>query len=58
MSIDNKTKFMEMFGIYITNINRTLKNIKSDIMADFIWIDQVLWSKVLRVGQKNNSCIE
>jgi len=36
MSIHNKTKFMEIFGVYITNINRALKNIKSDIMVDFI----------------------
>ena len=30
-----------MSSIYITNINRVLKSIKSDIMADFIQKDQV-----------------
>jgi len=33
---DNKTKFMEDSSNHITNLNMTLKNIKSDIMVDFI----------------------
>ena len=28
---------MAMSNIYIANINRLLKDIKSDIMTDFIW---------------------
>ena len=39
MSIDNTNKFVKESCIYITNINRTLKNIKSDVMADFIHIE-------------------
>ena len=40
MSIDNKTKFIETFSTHITNINKVLKNIKSDIMVDFIQMNQ------------------
>ena len=40
MSNDNKTKFMEFSSSHITNLNRTLKNIKLDILADFVCIDQ------------------
>jgi len=29
-----------MSNIYVANINRVLKSIKSDIMANFIWADQ------------------
>jgi len=36
MSIDNANKFVKESSIHITNINRTLKNIKSDVIADFI----------------------
>jgi len=32
--------FIKSFGSYITNLNRTFKNIKSEIMADFIQSDQ------------------
>ena len=39
MSKDNILKFILKSNIYITNINRTLKNIKSNIIADFICID-------------------
>jgi len=31
---------MKTFSNHITNINRALKNIKSKIMADFIYTDQ------------------
>ena len=41
MSDDNKNKFIETSSAYITNINRTLNNIKSKVMADFVCIDQV-----------------
>jgi len=35
MSNDNKTKFIEISSTHITNINRVLKNIKSEVIADF-----------------------
>ena len=40
MSNDNKTKFMMSSSEHITNLNRVLKNIKSEVMADFTRIDQ------------------
>ena len=39
MSSDNTTKFVKEFSVYIANINRAFKNIKSDVMADFICIE-------------------
>ena len=39
MSIDNTNKFVKESCIHITNINRTLKNIKSDVIADFICVE-------------------
>ena len=33
---DNTNKFMASASNYITNINRALKNIKSDILADYV----------------------
>ena len=41
MNNNNKAKYMELSSVYITNLNRALKNIKSDIMADFIYIKQI-----------------
>jgi len=40
MSNDNKAKFIKSFSFYITNLNKALKNIKSEVMADFVCIDQ------------------
>ena len=40
MSNDNKTKFIALSSDHIANLNRMLKNIKSDIMADYAYIDQ------------------
>ena len=40
MSSTNSNKFMAMSSIHITNINRALKDIKSNIMANFVWADQ------------------
>jgi len=40
MNSDNKTKFMEDSNNHITNLNRALKNIKSDVMVDFIYQEQ------------------
>lgn len=36
MSSTNSEKFIAILNKYIANINSTLKNIKSDIVADFI----------------------
>jgi len=35
ISKENSNKFMGLVSIYITNINRTLKNIKSSILVDY-----------------------
>jgi len=39
MSINNAKNFAKNSSIHVININRSLKNIKSDIMANFIHID-------------------
>ena len=39
MSIDNANKFVKESSIHIANINKTPKNIKSDIIADFIHVE-------------------
>ena len=39
MNTDNLKNFMKDSSLYISNINRVLKNIKSDVMADFICSD-------------------
>ena len=41
MSNKNKLRFMKSFSTYIINLNRALKNIKSEVIADFVCIDQV-----------------
>ena len=40
ISNENKVRFMESSNKYIANLNRVLKNIKLDIMANFVCIDQ------------------
>ena len=40
MGNDNKTKLIASSSVHITNINSVLKNIKSDVRADFIRMDQ------------------
>ena len=40
MSNKNKTRFIESSSKYIANLNRVLKNIKSDVMANSVCIDQ------------------
>jgi len=37
---NNRAKFMALSNLHITNLNRALKNIKSDVMTDFIRKDQ------------------
>jgi len=39
MSNDNKFKFMESSSSHITNLNKALKNIKSEVIADFVYND-------------------
>ena len=39
MSADNANNFVKDSGVHIANINRTLKNIKSDIITDFIQVE-------------------
>ena len=36
MSLDNMNKIMILSNKYVTNINRALKDIKLEVMADFI----------------------
>jgi len=38
MNKKNAINFVKDFSDYVTNINRNIKNIKSDVMADFICI--------------------
>ena len=44
MSNENKTRFIEFsskhIAKHIANLNNVLKNIKSDVIADFVYIDQ------------------
>ena len=40
ISNENKVKFMEESSVHITNLNRALKNIKSEVMVDFVHSDQ------------------
>jgi len=60
MSTDNISKFMLFLGKHVTNINRSLKNIKSDIIIDFICNDHhgfiITSNKV--TSQSNISAIE
>ncbi len=42
ISNENKVKFMKSSNTHITNLNKVLKNIKSEVMADFICMDQVV----------------
>jgi len=39
MSANNVSRIMALFGKHITNINRALKNIKLEVMANFIHVD-------------------
>jgi len=40
ISNKNKIRFMESSSKHIANLNRTLKNIKLNIIADFVYMDQ------------------
>ena len=39
ININNTNSFVKDASIHVININRTLKGIKSNIMADFIHVD-------------------
>lgn len=39
MNDKNKKKFMEKSSIHVTNMNRALKNIKLDVIVDFIQLN-------------------
>ena len=39
MSSGNITKFMKNSSLHVTNINRSLRNVKSEVLADFIQSD-------------------
>ena len=45
---------MESSSTYITNLNRALKNIKSEVMADFVCIDQ---TNIIIVSNKVTSSL-
>jgi len=39
MSSENNMKFMKNSSIYVANMNRSLKNTKSEVLIDFIQSD-------------------
>jgi len=39
MNDDNKKNFMKESSSHVSNMNSTLKNIKSDVMVDFVWVN-------------------
>ena len=39
MSNDNNAKFVRNSSTYIANINRALRNAKSEVLVDFICLD-------------------
>jgi len=41
MNINNKSHFMKELSAYIANINRALRNIKSEVIADFMQIESL-----------------
>ena len=41
MNSDNTAKFMKDNLLYVANINRLLRNMKSKVLVDFIWSNQL-----------------
>jgi len=41
MGNNNITKFIALSSIHIANLNRSLKNIKLNIIADYIWAELI-----------------
>ena len=39
MSSDNNSTFMKNLSLHIANINRNLKNAKSEVLVNYIWSD-------------------
>ena len=39
ISNDNNAKFMKNSSVYVANINKTLRNMKFEVLADFICSD-------------------
>jgi len=39
MNFDNANNFVKESSVHVANINRALKNIKLDVMADFIQVE-------------------
>ena len=39
MSNNNNSKFMKNSSVHVANINRALRNVKSEVLADFIHSD-------------------
>ena len=39
ISTDNTSKFMFLSSEHIANIDKVLKNIKSEVIADFVYVD-------------------
>ena len=54
MGNDNKTKLIASSSVHITNINSVLKNIKSDVRADLIRMDQyniiIIMNKIISIS--------
>jgi len=42
MSNNNNTKFIRNSVTHITNINRILRNAKSEVLVDFIYLDPLV----------------
>ena len=41
MSNENKAKFMELLSDHITNLNKSFKGIKSEVLANFVCSDNI-----------------
>ena len=54
MGNDNKTRLIASSSVHITNINSVLKNIKSDVRADLIRMDQyniiIIMNKIISIS--------
>ena len=52
MNLENSNNFMKNSSFHVSNINKALKNIKSDIMVNFIRADNIgvviITNKVVR----------
>ena len=55
MSTKNRNKFIESLSSYISNLNRVLKNIKSNIIANFVRSDQ---SSIIIVTNKITASLD